>query len=181
MSIVHGYRGDNRNPQSVKNSGGFIPKYLLNNHAGGLDGFIACMNKTDGQLGCNCGGHTEGELFTRSREKLLEVLKNPGLLQEHVMFNKLGYLATAIHKDDAYETAHKYVITGIMTFDKFVEEAKTSLNVVGGRRLTDITKKFRIVMNSDILASADLIATIPHGAIELTFLSPIKYQYINDF
>ena len=76
----------------MKQSGGFVPKYLLETHNGGLQGFIACNNKTNGKLGCNCAGTTEQELFQRARTKLTRMLQTPMQFQQHVMFNNVGLL-----------------------------------------------------------------------------------------
>ena len=181
MKLKFGYRGDSRDSQGLKNSGGFVPRYLLNSHANGFAGFLQCNNKTAGALGGNCPGFDETTLFANARAKLTEVLRNPGLLQQHVMFNNLGYLATATVAQDAYEEAHKYKIMAEIEFDLLVADARNELNVVGGTALNNITRNFRILMNATRLFNATLIATVPHQGVELTFLSPVPYRYISEF
>lgn len=180
MKFMFSYRGDNRDPQALRDTGGFVPKYLLAPHAGGFDGFLACANKTVGKMGCNCPGFGETDLYRTARQKFQEILTTPDLLQTHVMHGKLGYLATATNRSDAYVRAHMYKFAVEFRFDLPVADARTALGIVGGRSLTMITRRFRILCNASSIANATLMAAIPHGNVELTFLSPVEDRYCSE-
>lgn len=181
MKIMFGYRGDNRDAQAIEASGGFVPKYLLQHHNGGFQGFLACNNKVDRRIGCSCANMQPADLFLRSRQKLQEIVRNPMLLQEHVMYNRLGYLSTATAKDDAYQTAHKYKIFAEFEVVYTMADARVALGINGGRQINQIAAGFKIMMNSRNLNHATLIAATPHQGVELTFISPVEYRYISEF
>ncbi len=177
MKLVKAYRGDGRDDAAMKRSGGFVPKYLLETHAGGLEGFIACPNKVDGKLGCNCANQNEDSLYSRARQKLTDMLtNNPMSFQQHVMFNNVGLLSTAVAQDDAYG-GHQYKIFVEMEFECTVGTAEQALGLVIRRR-NALSNPFRIFMNAKRIANATLIGVIPHQAVEISFISPVAYRYL---
>ncbi len=177
VKLMRGYRGDTREPDTLKSHGGFVPKYLLENHNGGFAGFLACNNKTDGKLGCNCDGFTEAQLFRRARQKLIDTLGRSAMIfQQHVMFNNVGFLSTAIDQSDMYG-GHGYQFWTEFQFECTVEDAADSLGVPV-RGVNNISKRFKIFMNAKRIANATLIAVVPHNSVELSFISPVEYRYL---
>jgi hypothetical protein len=69
---------------TLKKHGGFVPKYLLEDHEGGFDGFLDCKKKIDGTIDCGCSGFTEKDLFNNARKEFLELMNKPINLQTHV-------------------------------------------------------------------------------------------------
>jgi len=177
MKLMRGYRGDTRDPDTLKSHGGFVPKYLLETHNGGLAGFIACQNKTDGQMGCNCGNFSETQLFQRARQKLINTLARSAMtFQQHVMFNNVGFLSTAIAQDDMYG-GHGYQFWTEFQFECTVGEAAQQLGIPV-RGVNNISRNFKILMNSPRIANATLIGVIPHNSVEISFISPVQYRYL---
>jgi len=176
MRVQFAYRGDGRDEAAMRRSGGFVPRYLLQTHAGGLDGFIACNNKVAGRLGCNCAGTTESELFQGARDKLTAMLLQPMQFQQHVMFNNVGLLATATVPDDAYG-GHQYRIIAEWQIDAPLAEAADEMSLAVGT-LNQISRNFRIVSNATRLANATLFGVIPHQGVEVSFVSPVEYRYM---
>jgi hypothetical protein len=180
MRVMTVYRGDTRDLESLHHAGGFVPTYLLDRHRGKFAGFLQCNNKTPGRLGCNCATMGPSQLFDAARQELRKVLNDPGRVQEHVIHHDKGYLSTATTRGDEYAPGHRYSITVMFEFDLPVEEARAALGVAGGKALTKITREFRILMDTDTIGAATLIAALPHKGVELTFLSPILYRFINE-
>lgn len=177
MRVQLAYRGDGRDDATMKSSGGFVPKYLLETHVGGLDGFIACPHKVDGKLGCNCAGTTEHELFQRARTKFTQMLLDPMQFQQHVMFNNVGLLSTATAHDDAYG-GHQYRIIGEWQLDAPLADAANEMSLNVGR-LNAISRRFRVVSNAKRLFNATLFGVIPHQGVEVSFVSPVEYKYMS--
>jgi len=177
MKLMRGYRGDSRDPETLKSHGGFVPKYLLEDHQGGIDGFKACQNKTPGKMGCNCGIFSEPQLFQRARQKLIDTLaRDPMIFQQHVMFNNVGFLSTAIVRDDMYG-GHGYEFWTEFQFECTIGEAADKLGVTVGR-INQICRKYKILMDANRIANATLIAVVPHNSVELSFISPVKFRYL---
>jgi hypothetical protein len=176
MRVQFAYRGDGRDEAAMRLSGGFVPKYLLETHVGGLAGFIACNNKTDGKLGCNCPQHTEFDLFTRARQKLTLMLQTPMVFQQHVMFNNVGLLSTATAPDDAYG-GHQYKIVAEWEMDAQLETAANDMGLAIGR-LNMISRNFRFVSNAKRINKATLFGVVPHQGVEVSFVSPVEYRYM---
>ena len=170
------YRGDSRDEAAMRRSGGFVPKYLLQPHVGGLSGFIVCPDKIEGRLGCRCAGTTEPELFQRARQKLTAMLNAPMEFQRHVMFNNVGLLSTASARDDAYN-GHQYKIMSEWEIDAPLETAAGVMDLKIGN-LNDFTRHFQIVSNAKRLFNATLFGVVPHQGVEVSFISPVEYRHI---
>lgn len=177
MKVQFAYRGDGRDDANMRLSGGFVPKYLLETHAGGLDGFIACPHKVAGRIGCNCAGTTEVDLYQRARLKFNQMLMNPMQFQQHVMFNNVGLLSTAIAPDDAYG-GHQYKIVAEWEVHALMAEAAQEMGLNLGA-LNAFTRNFKIVSNAKRLANATLFGVVPHNGVEVSFVSPVDYRYMS--
>ena len=44
MKLMRGYRGDARDPDTLKSHGGFVPKYLLETHTDGLHNALSALS-----------------------------------------------------------------------------------------------------------------------------------------
>jgi hypothetical protein len=176
MRVQFAFRGDSRDEAAMQSSGGFVPKYLLDDHVDGLAGFIACGNKTNGVLGCSCANMTEPDLFRRARDKFRAMLLDPMQFQQHVIFNNVGLISTAVAPDDAYG-GHQYKIFAEWEIDVPLPDAAAALNVNVGP-LTPISRRFRVVSNANRIANATLFGVIPHQGIEVSFVSPVQYRFM---
>ncbi|WP_143247542.1 hypothetical protein [Agaribacterium haliotis] len=174
MRVQFSYRGDTRDLATMRSTGGFVPKYLLEHHAGGFDGFLACNNKTNGKLGCNCAGMNEDALFQRARLKLKAMLLDPMQFQQHVMFNNVGLLSTASAEDDAYG-GHQYQIIGEWHVEGRLAEASEKLGERVGR-LNAFSRNYRLVCNANRLQNATMFGVVPHQAVEVSFVSPVRFR-----
>jgi hypothetical protein len=168
MKVQFAYRGDGRDDANMRRSGGFVPKYLLETHTGGLDGFVACNNKIQGKLGC---------LYQRARQKFTQMLLDPMQFQRHVMFNNVGLLSTATAPDDAYG-GHQYKIIAEWQIYAPLEVAANEMGLNLGR-LNAISRKFIIVSNANRLFNATLFGVIPHQGVEVSFVSPVAYKHMS--
>lgn len=182
MSLVFKctYRGDSRPIADVRAAGGFVPKYLLMDHAGGVEGFYACKNKKPGVFGCKCANMDPASLYSRAREKFKEVLANPSLLNEHVMYNKLGYLATALDKSDMYKLgdddkgAHSYAITSF--FDPAFKASDALAKLGVGKETVKAIQNHEIFYADHQVDGFCYLAMAPKvlsGAVELTYFTPV--------
>lgn len=171
---IFGFRGDGRDPKKLKAHGGFVPKYLLEDHKGGFDGFIACPRKVEGQIGCRCVGFTGVSLFDKAKKAFLELMKKPINLQTHVIFNTSGYISTAIKVDDAY-FGHNYKVQSSL-IELSITEAVKKYQPTG--KILPLVKNWKVYINREKLEQATLIAVTPHGGVELTFITPILYKYL---
>ncbi len=167
------YRGDARDQATLKKHGGFIPKYLASTHKDGLEGFIACKNKTEGKLGCNCAGFSEAELFSRARDKFTDTItRNPSLLQEHVIFNKVGLMASALAAEDRY-AGHGYQFGAkyLKVFQYCHSEEAIGLTP----KSNAIVNKYKIYMSHATVLNSTALGMVPFGGVELAFFTPIRY------
>jgi hypothetical protein len=171
---IWGYRGDTRDDATLRDHGGFVPQYLLRDHTNGFDGFLACMHKTNGKIGCNCRGFTERDLFNKARHTFLELMKKPINLQAHVMFNKDGYISTAIGKDDSY-SGYQYLVEG-WCYEYSIHQAAQRFRIAA--KIPGLVKGWKVYVETMNVGQATLIAMTPAGGVELTFITPILYKHI---
>lgn len=171
---MYSYRGDTRDDATVRDHGGFAPKFLLDRHAGAFDGFVACGNKTAGRLGCNCAGTTEADLFRGARNEFLTIMQRPINLQAHVMYNKSGYISTAFRADETY-AGHQYRMGGLM-YEYSIQEAAARFRIAA--RIPALVNGWRVYLDHVNIGQSTLIAITPRGGVELTFISPVLYRYI---
>lgn len=179
IDIQFTYRGDDRDLSTVKKHGGFVPRYLLNEHNGGFDGYVSCGNKTDNKFGCNCAGFSEKELVDKSRTFFIKMLtQDPSILQRHVMFNNVGLMSTAIDVTDKFETAHGYRIASHFISKTSITEAEDKLGLKT-KALNAFTDKIMIYMDAAKVEDASIIGVTPLGGVELSFVTPVPSASID--
>ncbi|MRG96153.1 hypothetical protein [Polyangium spumosum] len=171
---MYSFRGDTRDDATVRDHGGFAPKFMLEKHAGGFDGYVACGNKTARRLGCNCPGTTEADLLRGGRNEFLKIMEKPINLQAHVMFNKAGYISTALNADETY-AGHQYRMGGLM-YEYSIQEAAARFRIAA--KIPGLVNGWRVYLDHVNIGQSELIAITPRGGVELTFISPVPYRYI---
>jgi len=78
--------------------------------------------------------------------------------------------------DDAYG-GHQYRIIAEWQIDAPLAEAADEMSLAVGT-LNQISRNFRIVSNATRLANATLFGVIPHQGVEVSFVSPVEYRYM---
>ncbi|MGH7869311.1 MAG: hypothetical protein ACREP9_17160 [Candidatus Dormibacteraceae bacterium] len=175
MVAAIGYRGDTRDAATLQSHGGFVPQFLLRPHQGGMDGFIACNNKTAGKIGCNCPGFTQLNLFDGARHRFIELMKKPIDLQAHVIFNRDGYISTALAISDKYG-GHGYKVEAQM-YEFAIDQAALRYRI--DAKIPALVKNWRVYINAVNIGQATLIAMTPRGGAELTFITPVLYEHLH--
>jgi hypothetical protein len=180
------FRGDTRDEAKVRDSGGFVPKYLLRTHQGDFDGFQECKKKEPYKMGCRCDRHTENHLYVRAREKLQELLLKPNGIQEQVLRHigsqtvdpgllsagrKVGSDDEAFQKEFVYEIRNKWEV------DAPLKEAVAEMGLQLGK-LSQIFEEIRLVSNSTKLSEATVFGFVPKGGVEVSYVSPIADEHI---
>ena len=171
---MYSYRGDTRDDATVRDHGGFAQLFMLNKHANGFDGFLACRNKTPGKLGCNCAGTTEADLIRGGRNEFLTMMQRPINLQAHVMYNQSGYISTALNSAETY-AGHQYKMGGLM-YEYSIEQAAHRFRI--NARIPGLVRGWKVYLDHVNIGNSSLIAITPRGGVELTFLSPVPYRFI---
>lgn len=179
------WRGDNRDFDTVQRDGGFLPRYLMDMHAGGFNGYIACQNKQDRVLGCGCNGFSEADLFRIARQEFLELMKKPGDLQAHVIArfgdgsaSGIKYVSTGTVPDEAFDRDHKYSVTAVF-YAYTIEQAAARFRT--NSRIRGLDKAMKVFIDSMNIGTADLIAMVPpRSPNELTFITPVRARYITE-
>ena len=184
-------RGDTRDKTTLESHGGFVPKYLLEEHNDGIDGFKACKLKTAKTIGCGHEGFSQDSLFDKARKQFLDALSDPTILQQHVMFNNVGFLSSALDKSDSYfghnyridaechefsllEAAEKYKKSESFTWKKWKRQNEQHQTGYPPK----VFKDYKIYVDNLIIGQATLLAMTPRGGVELTFISPVLYKNI---
>lgn len=172
------YRGDTRDNATMTRTNGFIPLYMLRSHVGGFDGFLACPNKVDGVAGCSCAMTNAGMMANTARKEFLECLNNPSLIQEHIMFNKRGYLSTAMNMSDAYG-GHQYRIDAQL-YEFTLAEARARFRIAGAgvRPMRPVWNNYTVYIDTVNIGQARLLGLAARGGVELTFLTAVPMQYL---
>lgn len=171
---IFSYRGDTRDDATVREHGGFAPKFVLEKHNGGFDGYIQCVNKTVGKLGCRCAGTTEADMFREARNEFLKLMARPINLQAHVMYNESGYISTALLQSETY-AGHQYKMGGLC-YEYSIQEAAARFRIPA--RVPALVNGWKVYLDAVNIGNSTLIGITPRGGVELTFITPILPRFI---
>ena len=73
---------------------------------------------------------------------------------------------------------HQYKIIAEWQLDAPLADAADELGLDVGR-LNAISRNFRLVSNAKRLNNATLFGVIPHQGVEVSFVSPVRYQHMS--
>ncbi len=190
-TTIRSYRGETRGPITMIKHGGMVPKYLLETHNKGFEGFIDCTDKREFFMGCRCANHGESMLYYRAKKMLLSALADPSILQKHVIWNTVGFLSTAKAADDAY-FGHNYQITtecyelGLLEAaekygqdnSRFWRRAKKFDDANSTGYPPKAYKDYKVYLDDFDLDEARVMGMTPRGGVEITYISPIMHYHV---
>jgi hypothetical protein len=178
MPLLKLYRGDTRDFNQIKNSGGFTPQALLKRHQGGFDGFLACPNKVQGALACSCPGMSDSALWRAAQETFIKLVQKPGDVQQHVIFNNTGAISFAKLEGEAYERDHLYQVT-IPDYTELDGAAmwRHIFHTQPGK-ISVMDSRIKFIIDNPSFTQATFLGVVPHGGVEITSISPIPAKLI---